>query len=185
VTPVQLHLGCGKRFIPGFVHVDVADLPHVDHQCGIDRLPMFEDGSVDLVYCSHAFNYFDRIDGRRALGEWHRVLKPGGLLRLAVPDFEALSALYQRTGELSTVLGPLFGRIEVPTRDGHRVLFMRTTYDYSSLEAMCRAAGFRDFRRYDWRETIHRDHDDYSQAYVPHMDKEHGLLISLNVEAQK
>ena len=39
--------------------------------------------------------------------------------------------------------------------------------------------------RYDWRQTLHKDHDDFSQAYVPHMDKEKGLLISLNVEADK
>jgi len=39
--------------------------------------------------------------------------------------------------------------------------------------------------RYDWRQTIHKDYDDVSPAYIPHMDKEHGILISLNVEAEK
>ncbi|GAG94071.1 unnamed protein product, partial [marine sediment metagenome] len=33
--------------------------------------------------------------------------------------------------------------------------------------------------------TIHKGYDDCSQSYIPHMDKEHGLLISLNVEAEK
>ena len=47
------------------------------------------------------------------------------------------------------------------------------------------AAGFKDVRRYDWRQTEHKDYDDFSQAYIPHMDKENGLLISLNVEATK
>jgi hypothetical protein len=46
-------------------------------------------------------------------------------------------------------------------------------------------AGFTNVRRYDWRQTVHKDHDDFSQAYIPHMDKENGLLISLNVEADK
>ena len=32
---------------------------------------------------------------------------------------------------------------------------------------------------------IHIDYDDYSQAYYPHMDKDNGILISLNVEAIK
>ena len=36
-----------------------------------------------------------------------------------------------------------------------------------------------------YERTGHKDYDDYSQAYVPHMDKENGLLISLNVEATK
>ena len=44
---------------------------------------------------------------------------------------------------------------------------------------------FVNVRRYDWRQTIHKDYDDHSQAYYPHMDKENGLLMSLNVEADK
>ena len=47
------------------------------------------------------------------------------------------------------------------------------------------SAGFRNLRQYDWRETSHGDVDDFSQAYIPHLDKEHGRLISLNVEATK
>jgi hypothetical protein len=47
------------------------------------------------------------------------------------------------------------------------------------------SVGFVDVRRYDWRDTEHAHVDDYSQAYVPHMDKENGILISLNVECRK
>ena len=45
--------------------------------------------------------------------------------------------------------------------------------------------GFKDIKRYDWRETEHAEFDDHSQAYLPHMDKENGTLISLNVECTK
>jgi hypothetical protein len=47
------------------------------------------------------------------------------------------------------------------------------------------AGGGGEIERYDWRETEHVDIDDYSQAYIPHMDKENGALVSLNVEALK
>ena len=40
-------------------------------------------------------------------------------------------------------------------------------------------------RTYDWEKTIHKDYDDYSQAYIPHMQKDTGLMMSLNVEAIK
>jgi hypothetical protein len=54
------------------------------------------------------------------------------------------------------------------------------------MRATLEAAGFGNVRRWDWRQTPpHREHDDFSQAYVPHMDKEHGRLVSLNVEADK
>jgi len=45
--------------------------------------------------------------------------------------------------------------------------------------------GFKDIKRYDWRKTEHFYVDDYSQTYYPHMDKEDGKLMSLNVEAIK
>lgn len=66
---LQLHLGCGKRYIPGFVHIDVDDFPHLDHRCGIDKLPMFEDDTVDLIYCSDALTYVDRQQALGVLAE--------------------------------------------------------------------------------------------------------------------
>lgn len=182
---IKLHLGCGKRYIAGFVHVDLADFPHIDHRHGIERLPEIADGSVDLIYCCHAFEYFDRQAAQAVLAEWRRVLVPGGRLRLAVPDFAALVLVYQRHGGLDRILGPLFGRMEIAGTGSPGAIYHKTVYDFASLEALLAAAGFLRTRRYDWRETEHRDVDDFSQAYIPHMDKANGLLISLNVEAEK
>lgn len=182
---LKLHLGCGKRHIPGFVHVDTDDFPHIDHRHSIALLPMFDDGTVGQIYCCHAFEYFDRVEARAVLAEWHRVLAPGGVLRLAVPDLDALIRVYAKYGELGRILGPLYGRIEVAGADGRCLLYHKTVYDLPSLRTLLEAGGFMGVRRYDWRETEHRGHDDFSQAYVPHMDKENGILISLNVEAQK
>lgn len=64
-------------------------------------------------------------------------------------------------------------------------LYHKTVYNFDSLSEVLANAGFGNIRKYDWRETIHKDYDDHSQAYFPHMDKENGLLISLNVEAEK
>jgi predicted SAM-dependent methyltransferase len=182
---MKLHLGCGRRFIAGFVHIDIGDFPHLDYRAPIDSLPMIGDEQAELIYCSHAFEYFDRQHALEVLREWRRALKTGGVLRLAVPDFEALARVYQESRDLSQILGPLYGRIEVQTARGPEVLYHRTVYDFRSLEKLCRDAGFRSVAKYDWRSTHHRDVDDFSQAYIPHMDKENGLLISLNVEAVK
>lgn len=181
----KLHLGCGKRHIPGFVHVDLEDFPHIDHRHAIDRLPMFAEDSVDLIYCCHALEYFDRLQVREVLKEWRRVLRRGGTLRIAVPDFDALVRVYEEYGELDRILGPLFGRQEILGPDGPQVLYHRTVYNIDSLRAVLEECGFGRVRRYDWRQTLHKDYDDFSQAYIPHMDREKGLLISLNVEADK
>ena len=178
---VRLHLGCGKRHIPGFIHVDVADYPHIDHKHRIDSLPMFGDGSVELIYCCHAFEYFDRAEAQKVLKEWHRVLKEGGVLRLAVPDFDALVKVYEKYGDLNKLLGPLYGRWEFPGG----VMYHKTVYTFDSMKAVLENNGFFNVRRYEWRDTIHENYDDFSQAYIPHMDKENGMLVSLNVEADK
>jgi len=183
---IKLHLGCGKRYIPGFIHIDLADYPHIDYKADISDLSMFGDESVDLIYCCHALEYFDRQEVQeRVLPEWHRVLKHGGVLRLAVPDFEALIKAYQKYAELSIVLGPLYGRIVIETGHESKTIYHKTVYDFRSLKDILEGAGFTNIRRYDWRKTVHKDYDDFSQAYIPHMDKEKGLLISLNVEAEK
>ncbi len=179
---MKLHLGCGKRYIPGFAHVDFSDYAHIDYKRDIGDLSMFEDGMASLIYASHALEYFDREEVKGVLSEWRRVLKEKGILRLAVPDFEALIKIYKDQEDLNRILGPLYGRWEaIPGK----WIYHKTAYDFTSLKDLLESNGFRDVRRYDWRETVHKDRDDYSQAYIPHMDKENGLLISLNVEAAK
>ena len=181
----NLHLGCWHRIIPGFINVDLCDMPHIDYKTSIDSLPMFGDDFADLIYCSHSFEYFDRQEAAAVLAEWRRVLKPGGTLRLAVPDFEALVKVYHTTANLDRVLGPFYGRMEVQTESGPKRPYHRTVYDFASLSRLLSQNGFVSVRRYDWRQTVHKDYDDHSQANFPHMDKDNGLLISLNVEASK
>ena len=55
-------------------------------------------------------------------------------------------------------------------------------FDEADLTRMLMEAGFTSSRRWDWRTTEHAHIDDYSQAYLPHMDKENGTLVSLNME---
>lgn len=176
---MKLHLGCGKRFIPGFIHVDAVDYPHVDHVATIDNLSFIPDNSVDLIYNCHVLEHFKRREVERVLREWLRVLKPGAVLRISVPDFASLCEVYRRHQDLNLVIGALFGRQDYLYNIHYNV------FDFESLSAQLRAAGFVNVSRYDWRTTEHASIDDYSQAYIPHMDKENGTLISLNVECHK
>lgn len=182
---IKAHLGCWHRFIPGFVHVDLCDMPHIDHKSTINSLPFFKTDSVDLIYCSHALEYFDRDEVRQVLKEWFRVLAPGGLLRIAVPDFQALLNIYQKTGELDFILGPLYGKMNISTSDGPAVLYHKTTYDETSLRSILIECGYILTERWDWRKTEHAGVDDHSQAFFPHMQKDSGMLLSLNMQARK
>jgi predicted SAM-dependent methyltransferase len=176
---MKLHLGCGKRFIPGFIHIDVLDYPHVDHVAAIDNLPFLPDNSVNLIYACHVLEHFKRRDVDRVLLEWRRILRPGGTLRLSVPDFAKLVDVYEKFGRMDLVIGALFGRQDYLYNVHYNV------FDYDTLSATLTRVGFANVRRYDWRETEHAKIDDFSQAYIPHMDKQNGTMISLNVECDR
>jgi predicted SAM-dependent methyltransferase len=182
---IKIHLGCWHRVIPDFLHVDLCDMPHIDHKSGIDTLPFFRDNTASLIYCSHALEYFDREYARTVLAEWRRVLAPGGILRLAVPDFQALTKVYQETGDLGRVLGPLYGKMAITMKVGSVTLYHKTTYDRASLSQLLVECGFIEPEIWDWRTTEHAQVDDHSQAYFPHMQKDTGLLVSLNLQAKK
>jgi hypothetical protein len=66
------------------------------------------------------------------------------------------------------------------------VIYHKTVYDFKSLKSLLQKCGFKKIKKYRWQETPPHDQiDDHSQAYFPHMDKENGILVSLNVEAIK
>ncbi|MCW2797026.1 methyltransferase domain-containing protein [Nocardioides sp.] len=62
--------------------------PHIVRQDLTKPLP-FEDGTVDAVYSSHFLEHIYLGDAEAILGQCHRILRPGGVLRLALPDGEA------------------------------------------------------------------------------------------------
>jgi predicted SAM-dependent methyltransferase len=178
---LKLHLGCGSRHIPGFVHVDLLSAPHVDIVGPVDQLPV-RDASASLVYASHVLEHFGRYEYQAVLTEWFRVLAPGGVLRLAVPDFAACAALYYESGladRLTGLVGLLVGG-QRGAYDFHKMIF-----DEESLRLDLLGTGFAEVRRWNWRSTEHTGVDDYSQAFIPHLQKENGRLMSLNLEAVK
>ena len=79
------------------------------------------------------------------------------------------------------LLGLLIGGQKTP-HDWHGMIF-----DFETLREGLEQANFVDIRLYDWRGTEigKLDIDDFSQAYLPHMDKESGRLMMLNVEATR
>ena len=169
----KLHIGCGKRdFGNEWIHIDGGKYPHVTHN-NVTKLP-FKDQTISVIYSSHLIAYFDRFQILDVLQEWHRVLEPGGILRVATPDFFRMIRMYNDSKiKLDDIHGPLYGRMEM----NGKCIYHKTTYDYPSLTKFLMLAGFKNVRRYDHRQTEHAVFDDHAAAYL----KEE--LISLNVEA--
>lgn len=179
---LKVNIGCGKRnFGNDWIHIDGSKYKHI-HSHDIVNLP-FKDNMVDLIYASHVFEYFDREEAINVLLKWKKVLKENGILRLAVPNFKIYSKLYSEGKiSLNQCIGPLYGKWKMTE---NKFVYHKTTYDYTSLKKILETVGFKSIKIWNWRDVEHGVFDDYSQSYIPHMDKKNGTLMSLNIECSK
>ena len=180
---MKFNVGCGWRdFGKDWIHIDAGDYEHL--QSTDIYMKDYEDDCADLIYASHVIEYFDREEIVELLECWKRVLKDGGILRVAVPDFKSMVLLYTDYNfsyKIEDFLGPLYGKMKM----GDKTIYHKTVYDFDSLSEVLQSNGFKQPKLYDWSQTEHSEFDDHSQAYIPHMDKENGTLISLNMECVK
>jgi predicted SAM-dependent methyltransferase len=89
-----LNLGCGNRFHPDWINVDFAAADHTVLSHDLRKGVPFPDAHFDVVYHSHLLEHFSRPFALSFLGETHRVLKSGGITRIAVPDLERTAKGY-------------------------------------------------------------------------------------------
>lgn len=88
---VRLNLGCGSYHLKGFINVDQFANVQPDLVANALDLP-YDPETVDEIYCGHMLEHLTLKDGIKALKYWHGLLKPGGAIRVTVPDFDYLAA---------------------------------------------------------------------------------------------
>lgn len=89
-----LNLGCGKRFHSDWINVDLATSQGGVISHDLAKGIPFATESADAVYHSAVFEHIRRQDAANFLREIHRVLKPGGIIRVGVPDLERICRTY-------------------------------------------------------------------------------------------
>ena len=182
---LKLNVGCGDRKMHGFVNIDARPDLNPDFVADVTRIhEHFE--NADLIYACHVLEHFplkastfQPVTWKQTLQSWHKTLKPGGVLRVAVPDIEAVCKYYISSGNLDILYAFFYGGQK------YDFDFHYHCWSFDTLQRDLMEVGFKTAERYDWRDTEHFYVDDYSQAYLPHMDKKNGSLLSLNVEAVK
>jgi predicted SAM-dependent methyltransferase len=171
---VLVQLGSGYSPKLGWINVDVvgkgADVAWNLHR----RLP-FEDSTVDVVFHEHVLEHFTLADGFALTRDVFRVLRPKGIVRIAVPDAERYVRSYATNGDELDRLRPgrptkMLALQEVFLRHGHRA-----AYDFETLRLLLVAAGFTDVRLCDFAET----------SILPAPDSEHRRNESIYAEATK
>lgn len=117
---VKLNLGAGGTELDGYIAID--------RKLGTEVYPLnYADGTVDEIRASHVLEHFSHREVGDVLRDWIRALKPGGVLRIAVPDFEFVAKQYL-AGIPINVQGYIMGG-HVDGDDKHGVIFDRETLE--------------------------------------------------------
>jgi predicted SAM-dependent methyltransferase len=170
---LRLHIG-GTEAKEGWKILDIAPGPHVDFLADCKSLAQFADGSIEHIYVSHVYEhlgYADELDS--ALREAHRVLEPGGLLQISVPDFATIASMIIDPASTWRDQFYLVGLIFGGQQNAHD--FHRVGLTDKLLAAYLRHAGFREIRRVRSFGLF----NDWSGREV------RGRPVSLNMEARK
>jgi len=91
--PRLLNPGCGSHYHPAWINLDVRAGRGVQAHDLYQPLP-FKDNLFDAVYHSHLLEHLSKRYAPLFMQECYRVLKPGGIVRVAVPDLEAIAHNY-------------------------------------------------------------------------------------------
>lgn len=139
-APLKLNLGSGvhpegKPTIPGFIDVD--------RKLGSEVYPLdYADESVDEIRASHVLEHFAQSDVKDVLDHWVKKLKPGGLLRIAVPNFKAIAEGYLK-GVDAPIMGYVMGG-QIDPDDFHK-----TAFDPTLLVELMMSCGLQGLRKWD------------------------------------
>lgn len=104
-TAVRLNLGCGSDIRPGYINVDKFPASDQVVQAELPILP-FEDDYADEVLLSHVLEHFGYAQAIDLLKEIRRVLKPGGMAMIEVPDIAWCCAQFLGAPEASHYTEP-------------------------------------------------------------------------------
>lgn len=147
---VRLHLGCGKRVIPGWTNIDCFAADGIAFECDFrDPLP-FTNDSVSMLYSEHVLEHLHEEEAHGLLHECFRVLSPGGYIRLGVPDAEIFISAYCANDrsffETARNIGSPSRPLDTPMKVINQMARMgghhHYAWDYETLRLTLQEAGF-------------------------------------------
>lgn len=139
---VRLHLGCGPYRKDGWINIDLAGHP-VDIRWNLERPLPFPDGTVDGIFHEHLLEHLPPAAGLDFLRANYRLLRPGGVLRVVVPDAGRYLLSYNNGGEgLIHAVRPDRPTNMMAVNELFYLYTHATMYDEETLGLFLRAAGF-------------------------------------------
>jgi SAM-dependent methyltransferase len=151
----RLNWGCGGWTVPGWINSDIKEGRGIDISADIRQGLPLEHESIDYIVSIHALQEMPYNDLVPVLAELRRVLKPGGVLRLGLPDLLKGVSAYERGDR---------DYFAVPDDDvqslGAKLVVQLIWYGYSRLlfvpefiEEMLQKAGFQLIKHCAYKQT--------------------------------
>ena len=145
-SPVYLNLGSGPRGKDSdhWVNIDGYKDRNVHFRLDFSRTLPFLDNTFDGAFCEHVIEHFTYEDGQRVCAEINRVLRPGGVFRIVVPDAGLIVRSYiDHPGKLAAYRGLADSTDMQAVNDLFRQRYEHQfLYDWPTMEKMLLAAGF-------------------------------------------
>ncbi len=145
-TKSLLNVGCGPYSLPNFINLDYGWEPRIDICWDISKKPYPLPGnSLEGIFTEHCLEHISFDSCLKNLKEFYRLLKPGGTLRVIVPDGEIYCDLYNRRKVNAAIVLPYGEKEETGMISINRIfrshghLFI---YDYETFELLLKKAGF-------------------------------------------
>jgi predicted SAM-dependent methyltransferase len=155
-VPVRrLNWGCGETGAAGWINSDLKTGDGVDLACDILQGLPLESDSIDYAVSIHALPEIHYTDLADVLRELRRVLKPGGVLRLALPDLDRGIEAY-RSGDSDYFLIPDDEAKAIGAKFVTQMVWYgwsRSLFTYDFTEEILRKAGFTEIVRCDYGKT--------------------------------
>jgi predicted SAM-dependent methyltransferase len=92
--PKMVNLGCGNRFHPDWINIDMRSKHPAVIEHDLSKGIPADSDSCDVVYHAAVLEHIRRDDAERFISECYRVLRPGGVIRVGVPDLEKICRIY-------------------------------------------------------------------------------------------
>ena len=89
-----INLGCGAKFNERWVNVDFTSTGKDVIAYNLTKGIPFKDNTFKVAYHSHVLEHFTKDGAEQFIAECYRILQPDGILRIAIPDLEAIARNY-------------------------------------------------------------------------------------------
>lgn len=145
---LRINLCSGQRPFPGWTNVDCNSEWNPDVIADGANMPMFTDGSADIIVIHHGLEHFGLGEADSMLRECNRILSPGGSLIATTPDLEALAHAWLE-GRIDDYIYcvQIFGAYRNQEGDRHKWGMTQKTLN----KTIANAAGWSSVRAFDWR----------------------------------